>query len=88
MFQAMAIVGNLGLEIKTLKTILTIMEGEKHGCCKYMKHEQEGYAEYKQHIVIWKKQKKETKEKVNAKMLQLTIKNKELKMRMMEWTKL
>jgi hypothetical protein len=37
MFQAMAIVsqkiGNLGLEIKTLKTILTIMEGEKHGCC-------------------------------------------------------
>jgi hypothetical protein len=53
-----------------------------------MKQEQEGYEEYKQHIVIWKKQKKETKEKVNAKMLQLTIKNKELKMRMMEWIKL
>jgi len=47
-----------------------------------MKQEQEGYEEYKQHIVIWKKQKKATKEKVNAKMLQLTTKNKELKMRM------
>jgi hypothetical protein len=53
-----------------------------------MKWEQEGYEEYKQCIVIWKKQKKETKEKVNAKMLQLTTKNKELKTKMMEWTKL
>jgi hypothetical protein len=53
-----------------------------------MKQEHEGYEEYKQHIVIWKKQKKATKEKVNAKMLQLTTKNKELKMRMMEWIKL
>jgi hypothetical protein len=39
-----------------------------------MKQEQEGYEEYKQRIVIWKKQKKERKEKINAKMLQLTQK--------------
>jgi hypothetical protein len=44
MFQAMAMVSqkmdNLGLEVKSLKTILTIVEGEKQGLLKQMNQEQ------------------------------------------------
>jgi hypothetical protein len=36
--------GNLGLEVKSFKTILTIMEEEKQGLLKQIK-EQKGYEE-------------------------------------------
>ncbi len=48
MFWAMVIMilkmGNLGLEVKSFKTILTIMEEEKQGLLKQIK-EQKGYEE-------------------------------------------
>ncbi len=51
MFKAMAIVnlkmGNLCLEVQSLKTKLTIVEKEKHGLLRQMKKKQEGYEEYK-----------------------------------------
>jgi hypothetical protein len=48
---AMAIIslklGNLGLEVHSLKIKLTTLEGKKHGLLKQMKKEQEGHEEYK-----------------------------------------
>jgi len=48
--------------------------------------EWEGYEEFKKHTMSWKKQKVKREEKVNIKMQQLTIENKELKKMMVEWT--
>ncbi len=53
-----------------------------------MKQEQAKYEEYIQCIGIWKKQNKEMEEKVNVKLMKLTIENKELKRTMVEWTTL
>ncbi len=68
MFQTMAIIslmmGNLGLEVQSLKNRLTIMEGEKQGLLKQMKEEHEGYVKYRKCTTNWKKQKMETQEKV------------------------
>jgi len=51
MFQAMVIIrlkmGNLGLKVQSLKTRLTIMEGEKQVLLKQMQKEHEGHEEYK-----------------------------------------
>jgi hypothetical protein len=51
MFPAMAIVSlkmdNLGLEVKSFKTTLTIVEEEKQGLLKQIKKEPQGYEEYR-----------------------------------------
>ncbi len=52
MFQAMVIhvstkMGNLGLKMQSLTTV----EGEKQGLLKHMMKEQEGYEEFRKHIV-------------------------------------
>jgi hypothetical protein len=51
MFQAMVVIrlkmGNLGLKVQSLKTRLTIMEGEKQVVLKQMQKEHESHEEYK-----------------------------------------
>jgi hypothetical protein len=92
MFQAMAIVslkmGNLGLEVKSLKTKLTTVEEEKQGLLKQIQKEQQGYEEYIQCMQTWNKQKKEMEEKVNVKMMWLAIENKEMTRKLMEFPNL
>ncbi len=71
MFQTMAIIslmmGNLGLEVQSLKNRSTVMEGEKQGLLKQMKEEHEGYVKYRKRTMNWKKQKMDTHETVNVK---------------------
>ncbi len=92
MFQAMVVIrlkmGNLGLKVQSLKTRLTIMEGEKQVVLKQMQKEHESHEEYKKWMGGWKKHKIEMEEKLNAKMLELITRRKELKRRMVEWTTL
>jgi hypothetical protein len=38
-----------------------------------MKEEHEGYVKYRKRSINWKKQKMDTQERVNVKMLELTI---------------
>ncbi len=64
---------NLGLKVQSLKTRLTIMKGEKQVLLKQMQKEHEGHEEYKKWMGGWKKHKIEMEEKLNAKMLELTI---------------
>jgi hypothetical protein len=44
------------------------MEEEKQGLLKQIKKEPHGYEEYRQHMQISNKQKKEMEEKINVKM--------------------
>jgi hypothetical protein len=61
MLQAMAIIslklGNLGLEVHSLKIKLTTLEGKKHGLLKQMKKEQEGHEDYKNEWVVERNKK-------------------------------
>ncbi len=92
MFQAMAIVrlkmGNLGLEVHSLKIRLTTLEGKKQGLIRQMQKEQEDHGGYKKRKGGRKKQKMEMEERMNAKILELNIENKELKRRLVVWTTL
>ncbi len=63
------------------------MEEEKQGLLKQIKKEPRGYEKYRKHMKIQKKQKKEVEEKVNVKM-QLTIENKGMKRKLMEFLEL
>jgi len=83
LFQTMAIVsvnmGNLNLEVNSIKNKLATKEKEKATLQEELDKERDFHEEYKHNIEIWNKQRTENEQKI--KMLILTMKedNKELK---------
>ncbi len=85
MFQTMVIMnlnmGNLNLEVSSLKNRLMIKEKEKVVLHVELDKERDFQKEYKNNIEIWRKNRTKNKQRVKALIQKLQDENKELKVK-------
>jgi len=83
LFQTMAIVnlhmGNMNMEVSTLKNTLAIEKKEKATLQEELDKEKDFHKEYKHNIKIWKKQRIENEQKIKTFILKMKDNNEKFK---------